>query len=343
MRRHERGFSLVEMTVVLAIVSALMLIVYSMLEDTLRTTMFNESHNDLAVMTQRAVNTLQVELLQTRVSFEENTLGSSYRAALQIPASIPRWTTSLLPVSQTSSSLLNPDTAATRFTGNSLLLARQLAPLSVMYDHDANAATPNIEFLADRYRFEYFFLSPVASRGFANTGVTLDLLQSTSIEYADYFQLSSLSTQQLARVVPRIQAAGLTRAWFSGQPRNAAFFDLSGATDGVFNAAVANAVIDIRGTTSLLPGLRGGRITGKMDYSVAFVPDSPRTPFPLRMPINVYARLSAALPRFPAGFEVKIAGPAGNRQVVTRLLLMSRYSATTYESQQGFVTTAVRF
>jgi prepilin-type N-terminal cleavage/methylation domain-containing protein len=337
MRRHERGFSLMEVVVTLAIVSTLMVIVYAMLEDTLRAAMFNESHNDLAVLTQRAVNTLQVELLQTRVSFEENALGSSYRAALQIPVSVPRWSGSVLPVPQTASTLLAPDDATTRYTGNSLLVARQLAPLSVMYDHDANAATPNIEFLADRYRFEYFFLSPVAGRGFAGSGVTLDLMQSTSVEYADYFQLSSLGAVPLSRLVPVIRAAGLSRAWYSGQPLTSAFFDLSGATDGVFDAAVGNPVIDIRRTASLLPSLRGGRIGGKMDYSVAFVPTSPRTPFPIPQPVNVYARGGTA------GFEVKIAGPTGNRQAVTRLLLMSRYSVSTYEAQQGFVTTAVRF
>ncbi|MEA2490152.1 MAG: hypothetical protein QOH21_1944 [Acidobacteriota bacterium] len=343
MRRHQRGFSLVEMVVVLAIVSVLMIIVYAMLDDTLRATMFNESHNDLAVMTQRAVNTLQLELLQTRVAFEENSVGTSYRTALQIPSSIPRWTTTLLPVLQTASTSVAPDTDVTRFTGNSLLIARQMAPLSVMYDHDNNNGTPDIEFMADRYRFEYFFLSPVAARGFANTGLTLDLMQSVSAEYADYFQISSLTTLQIRKLVPRIQTAGLSRAWYSGQPLNAAFFDLSGATDGTFDAAVRNPTIGIVRTASILPGLRGGRISGKMDYSVAFVPDSPRAAFPLRMPINVYARTAAGLPRFPAGFEVKIAGPTGNRQVVARLLLMSRYSATTYEAQQGFVTTAVRF
>jgi 2-iminobutanoate/2-iminopropanoate deaminase len=73
---------------------------------------------------------LHINVFLKSMSDFENTLASSYRAALQIPASIPRWTTSLLPASQTSSSLLNPDTAATRFTGNSLLLARQLAPLT---------------------------------------------------------------------------------------------------------------------------------------------------------------------------------------------------------------------
>jgi len=56
-----------------------------------------------------------------------------------------------------------------------------------------------------------------------------------------------------------------------------------------------------------------------------------------------YAQPDANYPKFPAGFEVKIAGPSGHRKVAVRLVLMANYRASTYESQQGFVTTAARF
>ena len=69
-----------------------------------------------------------------------------------------------------------------------------------------------------------------------------------------------------------------------------------------------------------------------MDYSVAV--GSYRLP----MPVEVFGRITPA-----AGFEVKIAGPAKSRKVMTRVLLMSRYATNTYEAQQGFVTTAANF
>lgn len=337
MRQRQQGFSLIELTVVLGVVSVLMLIVYSMIEDTVRATMFNESHNDLTIMTQRAANALQEEVLQARVAFEEDAAGSAYRAALQIPVSIPRWTTTLLPVMQSATTTIVPDGAGERFAGNSLLIARQLAPLTVTYDHDGNAGTPELEFLADRYRFEYFFLSPVTSRSFARSGFTLDLLRSDSIDYVDFFQLSSMSAANLQRVVPRIRSAGIERAWNPGQPIAAAFYELSGAVDGTFDAPLNAPQIAIRRTASLFPELRGGRISGKMDYSLAF------TPMPIRRAVAMYAQPDASRPNFPAGFEVKIAGPAGNRQVVTRVLLMAHYGVSTYEAQQGVVTTAARF
>ena len=341
MRRNERGFSLMEVTVVLGIVSVLMIVVYSMIEQAVRTAMFNESHNDLAVMTQKAVNSLQTEFLQTKLVFEENALGNQYRAALVLPAEYPVWTDSLLPVIQSAVGM-GPDTA-TRFTGNSALLARQLAPLRITYDHDGNAGTAEVEFVADRYVFEYIYLTPLARPSFARSGRSLDLILSASVQYADYFQLDGLDDVTTSRIVPKLRAAGVQRAWDPGQPLATAFYDLSRAEDGTFDPPLASPRIDLGSAKSLLPGLRGGRITGRMTYSVAFLPDSPAPAYPLRTPMRVFAPVVNGRRGFPSGFEIKIAGPAGYRQVMARLVLMSHYGVTTYESQQGFVNTAVRF
>jgi len=325
---RQRGFSLIEMTVTLAIVSVLILLVYSMIEQTVRVTMFTESHNELAVMSQKAVNAMSSELVQTRMAFQEDALGSSYRAALQLPAQYPVWTDSLLPLFQNGTTIA-PDTT-TRFTGNSLLIARQLEPVSVFYDHDGNVNTPEIEFLADVYRFEYVYLTA--------SGTLLDLVMSTSIDYADFFQLSAMGATATGRIVQKLLARGLTRAWDPGQTLAGAFYALSGATDGTFDAPLANPRIDLARSKTLLPGLRGGRISGKMFFSVA------QTPYPLRIPVRVFAPADATRPGFPSGFEVKIAGPSGSRQVMTRVVLMSQYGARRqYESQQAFAITAGRF
>ncbi len=339
-RKTERGFSLMEVTVVLGIVSVLMIVVYTMIEETLRTAMFNESHNDLTMMSQKAVNILQTEVLQTKIAFQEDTLGSAYRSALQLPTQFPAWTDSLLPVIQPEVNV-TPDSTP-RYTGNSLLIARQLPPLRITYDHDGNNGTPEIEFVADRYVFEYAYLTPLTKPSFSGSGRTLDLILTTSVPYSDYFQLASMTTTQISRIVPKLIAAGIQRAWDPGQPINSAFYAMSGATDGTFDAALRNPTISLASARSLLPGLRGGRISGKMAYSVAFNPTTGQ-PYPLRIPIRVFAPTVSGRPGFPSGFEVKIAGPSGNRQVMTRLVLMSHYSVKRYEAQQGFVTTAARF
>jgi prepilin-type N-terminal cleavage/methylation domain-containing protein len=341
MPRKERGFSLVEITVVLAIVSVLMILIYTMIEETMRTTMFNESHNDLAILSQKAVNALQTEVLQTKLAFEENADGSAYRTALRLPAHYPVWTDSFLPVIDPSVTLA-ADTAV-RNTGNSVLLARQLPPLRITYDHDANAFTPEIELAADRYVFQYVYLTPIGVPSFSGSGRTLDLVMTTSVAYADFFQLVSLGGPAVSSIVPKLVAAGITRAWDPGRPVDNAFYELSGALDGTFDAPLRNARIDLATARSLLPGLRGGRVSGRMNYSVAFEPASPAPPYPLRTPIRLFARSVAGRPGFPSGFEAKIAGPAGNRQVLLRVVLMSHYGTTSYESHQASVTTAARF
>jgi Tfp pilus assembly protein FimT len=330
-----------EITVVLAIVSILMIVIYSLLEETMQMTMFNESHNELAILSQSAVNALQSEVVQTKVAFEENANGIAYRSALTMPAGVTPWPDSFLPVFDAAGDL-EPDPTTQRFTGNSMLVARQLEPLTITYDDDGTALTPEVEFLADRYRFEYVYLAR-SSRSFSGSGMTLDLLMSTSGEYADFFQLASMTPAATSRIAQKLSTAGLSRAWNPGQPIHSAFYTLAGAFDGTFNAPVNAPAIPIATTKSLLRGLLGGRISGRMDYSVAFAPASPASPFPILTPVRLFARAEPSKPGFPSGFEVKIAGPARNRQVMTRVVLMSHYGTRRYESQQAFVVTAARF
>lgn len=345
MRRSQsqRGMSLVEIIVVLAVVSVLMIIVYKLLEDAMHAAMFGESHNDMVIMTQRVVNRLHGEIMQSRVAYQEDATGSAYRAALQLPVLV-KWSDTLLPVFQTETTL-DPDlgNGVERRAGNSLLIVRQLEPLSVMYDDDGKPGTPDVEFLADRYRFEYEYLVTRNGRSFGGTGFFLDLVESRSVEFADYFQLKSLTSAQLKLVVPKIQAAKITRAWDAGQPIDNAFYDLAPAAGGAFGTVLNKPQIAIATTATLLPDMPGGRINGRIDYSIAFTPNDPIKPFKITNPMFFYAQPDATYPKFPAGFEVKIAGPSGHRKVGLRLVLMSNYRGGTYESQQGFVTTSARF
>jgi hypothetical protein len=182
----------------------------------MQVTLFNESHNDLTILSQSAINTLQSEVQQSRFAFEEDALGTSYRSALTLPADVTVWGDLRLPVFAAAGEI-EPDAASQTFTGNSLLLARQLEPLSVMYDHDGNVMTPDVEFLADRYRFEYFYLARSGAKSFAGSGMTMDLLMSRSAEYADYFQLDSLDDPSTGRVAQKL-TNGHTRAWNPARP-----------------------------------------------------------------------------------------------------------------------------
>lgn len=335
MRHSERGFSLIEITVVLAIVSALMILTYKLIEETATAALFTESHNDLNLLSQQASNAIQTELIQTKLVFQDDALGKSYRDALALPSSAGAWSATLMPLFDPATTTLQPDPVSTRYTGNALLLARQLPPLSVMYDDDKNAGTPEVELLADRYRFQYIYLRRDTAHSFAASGMSLDLMMSTSADYADAFQLASIGTSTGA-IATKLMTAGLSQAWDPGKPLDNAFYALSGATDGTLDAPLKKPSIPIARTKSLLRGLLGGRIAGKMSYSAAF------GKYPIQKPLSVFAKPIVSTPGFPGGFEVKIIGPAGNRQVLTRIVLMSHYGKT-YEAQQASMITAARF
>ena len=165
-------------------------------------------------------------------------------------------------------------------------------------------------------------------------------MRATSEQYADYFQLKGV-TAKPGTLVSKLIAAGMNQAWDPGKPLTSAFYNLSSATGGTFGSAIKTPTIPIVQTKTMLPGLFGGRISGRMAYSVGF-PKSPSTTFPIPQPLSVFARTDASLPGYPAGFEVKIIGPSRNRQVLTRLVLMAQYGRK-YEAQQASVSTAARF
>lgn len=226
----QRGYTLMEILVVVAISSVVLILCYQLIEDAMKTSLFVESHNRLAEFAQRPVNFMQAEVYQNRAVFQGDAIGTGYLARMlcsittppggcAAPGAYPTggwpncsggscgagvvgWTPAALPTIQANSLLpildasnvMGPDagTGAARMTGNALLIVRQLPPLLIDYDHDNNVNTPRIKFPADRYRFELYYLSRKTTRPFSTAGYYLDLIQARSIDFADYFQLNTL-------------------------------------------------------------------------------------------------------------------------------------------------------
>jgi hypothetical protein len=273
----------------------------------------------------------------------------------QLPAAVPVNADYKLPIVDPSN-LIAPDagTGVQRFTGNCLLLARQLPPLLIDFDHDSNAGTPNVKFPVDRYRFEFYYLSQNTRRQFANATYYLDLIQARTIDFADYFQLNpligqggSLSPAQKQQLATQIGAqmalAGVTRAW-DPTPNIAvasSIYTLNTTTNCPANpcygtlTAQANPPLTLYAAKSLLPEFGGGSISGKMIYSVAIRTATIR--LPIRDAVPRYAVYDVASPNFPGGFEVKIVGSGAVRKTMLRLILVANYGVTKMDSQEGFV------
>ena len=386
------GYSLVETMIAMAITTVMIVIIFSMIEEAMTLSLFVESHNDLSSMSQRALNAIQTEVLQSRQIFrEDGGVGTAYRTAIQAPGLLPAcvypcassiWR--LPPVAATRladidpAATLAPDPAGTSFTGNALLLARQLIPLQVPVIADPGNAVsfPAFTFYADRYRFEYFYLTKRGSpshRTFRNGDHIADLYQVRTIEYADYFQLANatanMSAAQKTDLGSKLRGliAGapslLKTAWNPGQAIGAAFWNVDRdlifppagqLTTFAFDSSQAAASGgDLASGGSLMPALLAGRIGGKMDYTVAYVLNQDPSPdirllssVPQnelrtngRNPMPQYGQIAATLP-LDCGLEVKIAGPTGSRQILTRLVMYSNYRASKVDSAEAFVITS---
>jgi hypothetical protein len=355
-RRSERGLSLIEMLVTLAISVTVIAVVMTIIEEAMKMSLFVESHNDLAVMSQRPVNIIQKEVLQSRTIFGEDAIGTPYRTRIETlltAAGTPDVPGSVLPVVN-GLGVLAPDTGGVRTTGNCMLVARQLSPVQVTVPADASdpVSFPALTFMADRYQFEFFYLTRNTTRKFRGGDYSLDLFRYRSIPYADYFQLSgvttNLSTTQRTTLATNIKAAAgpnLQIAWNPGQDILNSFYTID--ANLAFPAAsliTANTtLLTMQDNVTLLPELLKGRISGKMDYTIAYrIGTAPGTNLPGLSGLNAvptYFQVATGTP-LDCGFEVKVVGTQGFRRVLTRLVLYSNYGVSRFDSQEGFVITS---
>lgn len=348
-RPRQHGFTVAEMLVVMAITVTVILVVLSIIEEAMSVSFFVESRSDLAVLSQRPMNAMQRSILQAKYIFSEDALGTSYRTKIQsaLPAAYPVTPTSLLPI-VTPSGSISTDTGGVRRTGNALLIARQLQPLSKALLVDGSF--PPVTFFVDQYVFEYFYVSRNTTRKFGSGNYSLDLIRFRSIPYADYFQLlngtSTLGPNQKAALSTWLKAAppggaGVSIAWYVGQPLTSSFYNIDANLAFPGSSLIANPTITSVQVKSLVPELFNARISGKMLYTIGY-----RTTLAKEMtgesgrnPVPRYFEVNATLP-LDCGFEAQVVGPAGFRQVFTRLVLYSQYQANKYDSQEGFVITS---
>ena len=320
------------MMIALTLLMVIGAIYYSLFIGTMNVNAFLESHNDLTILGQRSVNHIKDEVSQSRKLYEEDTIGQSYRTVMTLPSLRPQLSGSLLPLIETTGAI-EPD-GGTRRVGNSLLVAREELPLSIWVDHDADSNTPDVEFLTDILRLEYFYLATNYDGGFYGNPYYLDLIKARSVAYADYFQLSGLNPTVRQLVATELNSQSITTAWDPSLRADLAFFSIS--TSGALSGPVA-ASIDMSDAQSLVPEFRGGSIQGKIDYSFGLQTD-PALAIP--EPVNLFAQRSGD---FPGGFEVLIVGPSSARMVFSRLVLVSEHKGKLNAVTNSVISTTAEF
>src|SRR5512144_2110303 len=103
-RYNQAGYSLMEVIVVVAISSVIMIIAYNLIEGAMKTSLFVESHNQLAQLSQRPVNAMSSDVFQSRVVFQNDAIGQSFltKVLAQLPVAYPIQAGYQLPVADVS-------------------------------------------------------------------------------------------------------------------------------------------------------------------------------------------------------------------------------------------------
>ena len=348
-RSREAGYSLMEVSVVSAITTIVMLVAMDMIDGASHVAKFIEARNDLTTLAQRPLNMMQNDILQARVVFGEDSTGTGYRQLIDAGISVPVAPDSLLPVLDPTGTFI-PDKDGVRTVGNSLLIARQLPPVPIDLAADGTNF-PALTFLADRFEFVYYYVTRDTSVKFA-TGDRIDNIAfSRSIRYADYNQLvngtTTLSATQktaLSTALRDTSGVNLPIAWSSEMPVAEAFYTIDDDLTFPSGSLIATPTITQARGGIMIPGLKGGRVTGKMTYTVGYRKGAtkPGTAFPIStkaQPVPLYAEATSTLP-LDCGFEVKVIGPANSRQVLTRLVLYGQFGIEKFDSQEAFVITS---
>lgn len=313
MRSSERGITVIEVMVSMALLSVVSLLFYESYVGTQKANQFLECHGDLNTLGQKAVNAIKNEIVQSRYMFQNDTIGNAYSDAIQLPSGITPATDSRLPVIDIGGNI-RPDTGTETRTGNALLMARQLTPIEVEVDIDGDGTTDATKYLADRYQMLAFFLREDTAKPFLTVDHRLLLMKAQSRVFADYFQLSGLSATARTQVARALYNQGVRTAWDPAKPVATAFYSIG--SSGTLTGPDAQPVI-LMTAVNLLPAMERGHVSGGQVYSVGITNAAmPATPDP----VQTFAVAGA---NFPGGLEFQAVGPPGARKVMVRLCLMA--------------------
>lgn len=242
---HQQGFTLVEMTITVGILTALVALATGMFMSTSQQQNRIRATSVMKAQSQTALFRLNSSLNQARMLMQQDTLGQTYQSNLNLsaaPQPVPssRLETRL-PTIRPEGSLApekNCQDSPNSFfrantVGNALLYARYIGKFSDFGIVDDTTTTTTDESVTSRrtldiYEFKYIYLSDDRDHNgvwFVDNGLRpnpdmrrLRLIEWTSRKYVDFEQLSDFladttSTAVRSRVRSALQDADITHAW----------------------------------------------------------------------------------------------------------------------------------
>jgi type II secretory pathway pseudopilin PulG len=315
-----RGFTLVELMSVIVSMGVLMGVSVAVFKHSTQAGMRLESGDNLKNFGQQAVNSVRLQLSQSRVIYQNDSYGAGLWARLQFPSGRAPISSSTLPAIQALGSLSpseaeDPDTPFDPAqVGNSLLFVESAGHVK--------ASTRWV----DVYRLRAYYVAKDTSIDMSHHGCGYDLLEFEGRQYADYTSLVGAP----AAVYQALIAQGFTQAWNSlGTSVGTTVYTLNAAGTMTAQASPNIQPRRVQSATHLF-GTRGDT-----HYAVAF---NRSTTFAIADSVPAFATADASGDGFPNGFEVMVVGPTGGRKILTRLVMVAEGYGGRYS--QAFISLA---
>jgi type II secretory pathway pseudopilin PulG len=306
------GTTLAEVTVVVAIISVLSLIFYSLVVGTMRTNMLLEAENSLTSYGQRTINTLKSEVSQSRRIYENSTEHNAILSRISIPSEYPKVTGTRL--STVDGDAEDPKSVVGTDMGNSLFFIEDRPPFKL---EDTSTTPPTVTYMIDLHRFNYYYISEKNAGGLQIGSKTtfMDLIKFQSKLYANYQQMvdaqSNLSSSDYGSLASALTTNGVQFCIdLSASDANDVFYEISGSN----LSARSSHNIQADSVKPVMSIIEGAKATGTVRYSVAF---NKASDFNIFEPVPKYSDDTS----IPFGFEVIIIGASAARQVTVRLVL----------------------
>jgi len=299
-RQAQAGYSLLEVVIVIVILSSVIFLTYEGIDAGVKVNDQMRRTNRLNVLGHDVLTRIESDLSRSHRVFTES---DETRALLgrfdDATESVLK--DSLLPVVD-SDGILERDAKDARRTGNMLLFAASVPPLSV----DVSAADAAEDIVrVDLYRFVLYHLREHKDE--ASRGTQTELARWASHPVASYNQVVKGATgDDQKRLVAALEEAGVVALWDS----------TADSVDDTFYPIVLGEIAETADKEYLVPkdwGISEAGLTAHKHAGIAIeAQDAPDA--------KIFAPSDATM---PAGFEVKMVGPASARQVLVNVTLVA--------------------
>lgn len=311
-RSREAGFSVIEVVMVMAGLAALGVMFGETMIVSLGADRYVSAFNAAATKGQRSSNEIEEDLTAARRVYSNDAEGRAYAAATEAfgpsrPNGIPKpLLTSLLPLTDPLGTFA-PDTQARQTTGNSLLFVREQG--SAVVDTEEGPVARSLRF--DLFRFVGYYLTKKPGPTVGGNPDRLDLIRWQSVPFASLSQANGIfDPVERAEALATLRADfGVGHLWDAGQPVEIAFY-----------------AVDVDGSVSVSPESEFTIRSDAAQPARAFFLDKRSSVAwnggETQVPVPKYGYRHDASDGFPHGFELKIIGQAGSRQMLVRLALL---------------------